>query len=72
MPELWYNYESKNRRYYADIFIPKENKIIEVKSKWTFSVKKEQHYQKRKSCLDNGFNFEFWIFNDKDNTFYKE
>lgn len=71
LPEIWYDYGGKVRRYYSDIYIPKDNIIIEVKSKWTFSVKKEQHYAKRDACIRCGFRFEFWIF-DADNTFIRE
>jgi hypothetical protein len=37
-PELIINYilDGKERKHYPDIFIPKENLIIEVKSKFTY------------------------------------
>jgi len=36
MPEIWYEFEDKRRRYYPDIYIKSQNKIIEVKSDYTF------------------------------------
>src|SRR5690606_22897179 len=71
LPEIWYSYNGKIRRYYTDVYIPKENLIIEVKSKWTFSVKQEQHLAKRQACVDNNFKFEFWIFDDNTADFIK-
>lgn len=51
--------------YYPDIYIPKLNKIIEVKSDWTYEINKEINDIKGKRCLDLGYNFEFWIYNGK-------
>ena len=28
VPEIWYHYEGKRRRYYVDIFTPSKNKCI--------------------------------------------
>jgi hypothetical protein len=36
MPVIRYYYKNVNRRYFPDIYIPKINKIIEVKSIWTY------------------------------------
>jgi hypothetical protein len=58
-----YMYEDKNRTYLPDIYIKSSNKIIEVKSKWTYELEIEKNILKRKSCIDNGISFEFWIFN---------
>jgi hypothetical protein len=48
--------------YYPDIFIPKCNKIIEVKSNWTYEINKEINTIKGKACLALGYDFEFWIY----------
>lgn len=37
--------------YYPDIFIPKENKIIEVKSIWTYNVNLEKNILKQKASI---------------------
>jgi hypothetical protein len=52
----------KQYRYYPDIYIPKLNKIIEVKSQWTYEINKEINDIKGKACKDLGYNFEFWIY----------
>lgn len=36
MPRFMYEFEGKTRRYYPDLYVPKENKIIEVKSTYTY------------------------------------
>ena len=60
-----YNYNNKHKIYFPDIYIPKENRIIEVKSKYTYEKMKKLNLAKCESCIKKGFNFEFWIFNKK-------
>lgn len=59
MPEIWYFFENKKRRYFPDIYIPKENLIIEVKSEFTFSISEssKQNSSKFKAVEDAGFKF---------------
>lgn len=75
MPVL--SYEALNRhtyRYFPDIYIPSENRIIEVKSRWWYDANGRAGYasrlinnqRKRQAALDAGYNFEFWIFDSKD------
>jgi hypothetical protein len=52
----------KTRRYFPDFYIPKENKIIEVKSSRTYSVHEMLNEAKRKECEVRGFLFEFWVY----------
>jgi hypothetical protein len=40
VPEVWYEYEGKRKRYYVDIFIPDQNLCVEVKSTYTLGAKK--------------------------------
>lgn len=64
--EIWYKDENnKQHRYFPDIFIISENKIIEVKSDWIYNKNKKINILKQKSCLDTGFKFEFMILNKK-------
>lgn len=56
-----YQYNSSEHTYYPDFYIISENKIIEVKSKYTFNVSKEKNLAKEQSCLQQGFKFEFVI-----------
>mgnify|MGYP000167671353 CR=1 FL=1 len=65
IPIIKYETNKKIFTYYPDIFIPKENKIIEVKSIWTYNVNLEKNILKQKASINNGYNFEFWIFNNK-------
>ena len=42
VPEIWYTDGlGKKHRHYVDIFIPSQNKCIEVKSTWTAEKKKD-------------------------------
>jgi hypothetical protein len=70
MPELWWN-DSKNikHRYYVDIFIPKENKMIEVKSNWTYlqDDKKEKIEKIPLEAKKLGYKYEYWIYDEKKN-----
>ena len=40
VPSIWYIDNEKRRRYFPDIYIKSINKIIEVKSSWTYKKKK--------------------------------
>lgn len=62
MPEIWYINRNNNHRYYPDIYIPKENKIIEVKSVYTYNNALEINLLKQKASIEHGYNFEFIIF----------
>jgi hypothetical protein len=65
VPEIWYKLNGKVHRYHCDIFIKSENLIIEVKSKYTYNKSFGMNQAKQKACLDAGYNFEFWIYNEK-------
>ena len=64
VPEIWYmdNHTFTFRRYFVDIYIPKENLMIEVKSTWTYQRNIAKSYWKSCACVDYGYNFEFWVF----------
>jgi hypothetical protein len=64
--EIWYiGEDNKKHKYYPDIFIISENKIIEVKSTWTYTLHEKMNLLKKKSCINTGFKFKFMIFNKK-------
>jgi hypothetical protein len=65
VPEIWYIHNDKKRRYYCDMYIPKNNTIYEVKSTWTYQKGIEDIPLKKQACIDAGFNFELYIFNNK-------
>lgn len=61
MPEIFYTMNNKQRRYYPDFYIPSENLIIEVKSKYTLENKMEENNLKFKATKDLGFNFKLEV-----------
>lgn len=67
VPEIWYNKDGKSHRYYCDIFIPKENKIIEVKSSWTVTMETGNVDEKAQASKQEGFAYEIWVFDGKGN-----
>lgn len=70
--KIYYDYDNKNRLYYPDIYIKSENKIIEVKSVWTYKKNKEKNIAKKNACLNKGINFDFIIFNRKGDEIKEE
>jgi hypothetical protein len=65
VPRVDYEVDGKKRYYFPDIFLTHENKIIEVKSTWTYKCKADNVKQKADACRAKGFNFEFWVYNAK-------
>jgi len=60
MPEFWYETsDGKIHRYFPDIFIPKENLIIEVKARENYWKRNSRNIfiRKKLSVLDAGYNF---------------
>ena len=54
-----------NRFYSPDIGIPHENKLIEVKSDYTYTLEPEKIKCKGDACKSLGFHYEIWIYNRK-------
>jgi hypothetical protein len=65
MPTIMYENDGKTHRYFPDIFIPSQRKIVEVKSKYTYEVAREVTHLKIKACHIAQFSAEIWIFDDK-------
>ena len=66
VPQIWYDDEQcKKHRHYVDIFIPSQNRCIEVKSTWTAEKKKDNIYLKQNAAKELGYQYEIWIFNAK-------
>lgn len=61
-----YIYNDRTKIYFPDFYIPKYNLIVEIKSKYTYNLHKEINECKRKTVLENGYNFILII--DKDYT----
>lgn len=60
-----YQLDGINREYYPDIFIKSENKIIEVKSSYTYKVDYEKNIAKKEGVINSGYSFEFHIWDLK-------
>lgn len=66
-----YLMNEKNKIYLPDIYIKSENKIIEVKSEYTYNLELEKNFIKKEVCLKSNLLFEFWIMDDKGNLIDK-
>lgn len=65
MPCILYIFEEKEHRYYPDIFIAKENLIIEVKSDYTYNIDEDKNIAKTLATRSLGYNYEVWIYNSQ-------
>jgi hypothetical protein len=66
VPEIWYEDENGiKHRHYVDIFIPNQNKCIEIKSTWTAEKKKDCIFLKQEAGKSLGYNYEIWVYNGK-------
>ena len=57
--------EGKQHKHFPDIFIPSQNKCIEVKSTWTAEKKKDNIFLKQNAGKQIGYNYEIWVYNRK-------
>ncbi len=67
VPCIWYKENGKTHRYYVDIYIPSLNKMIEVKSIWTFNKNKQNVLLKAQECINQNYKYEIWIYDYKKN-----
>jgi hypothetical protein len=68
IPEIWFTDDSnKEHRYYVDIYVPSQNKCIEVKSIYTYKKYEYTNLLKKEAAEKMGYNFEFWIYDTKGN-----
>jgi hypothetical protein len=68
VPIVWYNDAAdKKHRHYVDIFIPIQNKCIEVKSEWTIKTYKNNIFEKQQSAKEMGYSYEIWVYDNKGN-----
>lgn len=51
--------------YYPDIYIKSLNRIIEVKSIQTYRTNIEKNNDKAIACVNLGYSFQFWIYDEK-------
>jgi len=68
VPTIWYNDKSdKKRKHFVDIYIPTQNKCIEVKSTWTIKDTKANIFHKQTAAKELGYNYEIWVYDRKGN-----
>jgi hypothetical protein len=68
VPTIWYNdIDGKKHRHYVDIFIPSQNKCIEVKSTWTEEKKNDCIFLKQNAAKKIGYDYEIWVYDKKGN-----
>lgn len=66
VPKIMYlDQESGEHRYYVDIYIPAEIRMIEIKSSWTILLEPHKIEAKRRACVGAGFKYEIWIMSHK-------
>ena len=66
VPIIWFEDETcKRHRHYVDIFIPSQNKCIEVKSNWTAKINLDIIFIKQKAGKELGFQYEIWVYDRK-------
>lgn len=63
VPTIWYNDSNeKKHRHFVDIFIPSQNRCIEVKSTWTAKINSHTIFLKQKAAKDLGYKYEIWVY----------
>lgn len=67
IPRIKYILNDKNKYYFPDIYIKSENKIIEVKSNWTYKCKEDNIQEKSNATKLAGYEYEIWIYDNKGN-----
>lgn len=61
MPLFIYEWGEKTHRYYPDLYVISQRRIIEVKSLYTYRKELDKNQAKRDQVLADGYAFEFWI-----------
>ena len=64
--EIFYFYKNKKRRYYPDLFIKSKKLVIEVKSSFTETLKRDQLQLKADVVRSLGYNYLIYIPNNKE------
>jgi len=65
IPIIDYYINDTKHVYFPDIYIKSENKIIEVKSEWTITLKRGNVEEKALATVKAGYRYEIWVYNDK-------
>lgn len=62
IPVIIYLFAGKACKFYPDIYLPSEMRIIEVKSTFTFSKFEAKNHAKFLACIAQGYNIEYWLY----------
>jgi len=65
VPVIEYLWKGGTRYYYPDVFIPSQNKIIEVKSTYTYSLAPEKNEVKWETVAEQGYKMECLFYDPK-------
>ncbi len=65
VPTINYYVDTTKHVYFPDIFIPHENKIIEVKSDWSLQYRRANIQEKADATIGEGYLYEIWVYNNK-------
>lgn len=72
MPKIIYKLKGKEHRYYPDIWIKSINKIIEIKSCYTYRKELIKNINKALATRKLNFEFEFWIYTPENKYIYNK
>lgn len=67
--KIFYQNIDKVSRYFPDLYIISKNKIVEVKSTFTYDLDIVKNMSKKEECLKRGINFDFIIYDNINNNF---
>lgn len=63
VPQIWWiDADGIQHRYYVDIYIPREKRMIEVKSDYRYKKDKDKLEFVWRTCVEQGYSYEVWIF----------
>jgi hypothetical protein len=68
VPRFNYYHEGDQHTYYPDFYIPKQNRVVEVKCIWTFLKTSRELLRikrKRNSAITDGYSFTFMLMDEK-------
>lgn len=55
------HYENRNRIYFPDLLIKSQNRLIEVKSPFTYSINTNEIQTKQEASKSEGYSHEIWV-----------
>lgn len=67
VPSIRYTYRGKQYVYHPDILVKSLNRIVEVKSAYTYRASLKKNLAKKQACLEQGYLFTFFIMDGNGN-----